>query len=98
MAFPNQCDANIPTTIPRKRRPRAVGEVFITSTASQVYLNSEFNENNEVIEPIYQNVVVQEHLRSRQCRGRQKHLSVARSTIYEVDESKESMIVSTYVG
>ncbi|XP_037823877.1 rho guanine nucleotide exchange factor 16 isoform X2 [Lucilia sericata] len=52
-------------TLPRKRRPRAVGEVSITCPSSCVYLNAEVREdadNGSSVknEPVYQNTCLEE--------------------------------------
>lgn len=79
-----------PVTLPRKRRPRAVGEVSVTCPASSVYLNSAAEHNpgqtSPEPEPIYQNETVAELSKQRQREDQQRqrgelrrqHLSVLR--------------------
>lgn len=59
--------SNTLRTLPRKRRPRAVGEVSITCPSSYVYLNSEIKEGGDYAEdqatktdPVYQNTCIEE--------------------------------------
>uniref|UniRef100_A0A0A1X5J7 Ephexin-1 n=1 Tax=Zeugodacus cucurbitae TaxID=28588 RepID=A0A0A1X5J7_ZEUCU len=87
-------------TLPRKRRPRAVGEVYITCPASQVYLNSAVNEHNAISEPIYQNATTQPEQEARQRINRCSRLSFVRATVTEGDNAtgaRQSMTVSTFI-
>lgn len=101
-----------PVTLPRKRRPRAVGEVGVTCPASIIYLNAT-PEPNPVqppeAEPIYQNETAVELSQQRaeqqrlQRRQRRQHLSVLRICHEEPLKEGEaaaraSMVVSTFVG
>ncbi|XP_075164008.1 ephexin isoform X2 [Haematobia irritans] len=62
--------SNTLRTLPRKRRPRAVGEVSITCPSSCVYLNAEIKEGDccngdttsqiSTMEPVYQNTCMEE--------------------------------------
>lgn len=84
-------------TIPRKRRPRAVGEVFITTPSSQVYLNSELNEKNEINEPIYENTSQPIKRDSNKC-GYKKFTTFARSITDGQNKNTQLSVISTYVG
>ncbi|XP_065360874.1 rho guanine nucleotide exchange factor 16 isoform X2 [Calliphora vicina] len=57
-------NTNTLRTLPRKRRPRAVGEVSITCPSSCVYLNGEVGEdadnNSAKQEPVYENTCLEE--------------------------------------
>ncbi|XP_067644169.1 rho guanine nucleotide exchange factor 19 isoform X2 [Eurosta solidaginis] len=100
----NHSDSNCNTlrTLPRKRRQRAVGEVFITCPASQIYLNSAHNENNDISEPIYENTTTTRHgdeeaiLRRNRC----SRLSFVRATVADagnVEGARQSSTVSTFL-
>lgn len=108
---PSSADSQ-PVTLPRKRRPRAVGEVGVTCPASSVYLNAT-PETNPVqppeAEPIYQNEAAVELSQQRaeqqrlQRQQRRQHLSVLRICHEEPQKEGEgvaraSMVVSTFVG
>lgn len=102
-----------PVTLPRKRRPRAVGEVGVTCPASIVYLNAT-PEANPVqppeAEPIYQNEAAVELSQQRaeeqqlqRQQQRRQHLSVLRicheePLKEEAGVARASMVVSTFVG
>lgn len=102
-----------PVTLPRKRRPRAVGEVSVTCPASSVYLNAAPEPNPLQTppepEPIYQNETVAAKLsqrRSVQQLQLRQHFSVLR-ICHEEPQAAEagaaaaqrvSMVVSTFVG
>ncbi|XP_037939998.1 rho guanine nucleotide exchange factor 19 [Teleopsis dalmanni] len=82
-------------TMPRKRRPRAAGEVYITSPSSQIYLNSEVNEKNELVEPIYENI---NSKREEVTYTRQRqHVTFVRALTKDDDKSKETVVISTFV-
>lgn len=109
-------NTNTLRTLPRKRRPRAVGEVSITCPSSYVYLNGEVGEdadnNSATQEPVYENTCLEElkeKLESvqkpgnetrnvRQHQRQRIHLTFIRATIAEVDERREGMVMSTFVG
>ncbi|XP_034480468.1 uncharacterized protein LOC117786368 isoform X3 [Drosophila innubila] len=99
-------------TLPRKRRPRAVGEVSVTCPSSSVYLNAEIETSypkaQAELEPIYQNEAAAidqsgSHKQQQQQQQQQKcclqaHLSVLRvSHVERNDANKMSMVVSTFV-
>lgn len=100
-----------PVTLPRKRRPRAVGEVSVTCPASSVYLNAAPEPNPLQTppepEPIYQNETVAKlsQRRSGQQLQLRQHFSVLR-ICHEEPQAAEagaaaqrvSMVVSTFVG
>ena len=116
--------SNTLRTLPRKRRPRAVGEVSITCPSSYVYLNAEPQEEDEngsfakKEPPIYVNTCIEElkdkletiqksagvepHNRNStgnvRPRHQRIHLTFIRATIAEVDETREGMVMSTYIG
>lgn len=99
----SQGESNCSTlrTLPRKRRPRAVGEVYITCPASQVYLNSAVNEHNAISEPIYQNTTTQVEQEANRRINRCARLSFVRATITEGSNgtsARQSMTVSTFIG
>lgn len=99
----NQGESNCSTlrTLPRKRRPRAVGEVYITCPASQVYLNSAVNEHNAISEPIYQNTTTHSEQEANRRINRCGRLSFVRATVTESDNAtgaRQSMTVSTFIG
>lgn len=91
-------------TLPRKRRPRAVGEVSITCPTSCVYLNAEPSSKSEPEpEPIYQNeaaaISQQRQLQQQQPRRLPLHQTVLRVRHVEPDDaSRESVLVSSFVG
>lgn len=91
-------------TLPRKRRPRAVGEVSITCPASSVYLNAEIQTTSPETEPIYQNEAVVfnqrcSYKKQQQQQKQRQHLSVLRvAHVERGDATKISMVVSTFVG
>ncbi|EDW18493.1 ephexin-1 isoform X2 [Drosophila mojavensis] len=90
-------------TLPRKRRPRAVGEVSITCPTSCVYLNAEPSSKSEPEpEPIYQNeaaaISQQRQLQQQQPRRLPLHQTVLRVRHVEPgDASRESVLVSSFV-
>lgn len=116
--------SNTLRTLPRKRRPRAVGEVSITCPSSCVYLNAEPQEEDEngssakKETPIYANTCIEElkdkletiqksagvepynrnSTGSVRPRHQRIHLTFIRATIAEVDETREGMVMSTYIG
>ena len=116
--------SNTLRTLPRKRRPRAVGEVSITCPSSCVYLNAEPQKEDEngssakKEPPIYVNTCMEE-LKDKletiqksagvepynrnstgtvRPRHQRIHLTFIRATIAEVDETREGMVMSTYIG
>lgn len=110
-------NTNTLRTLPRKRRPRAAGEVSITCPSSCVYLNSELRQatadtTSVEKDPVYQNTCSEQQLQAQlECskrppqheqptvRQRQRiHLTFIRATIAEVDETRESVVMSTFVG
>ncbi|KAM8710649.1 hypothetical protein ACLKA7_017298 [Drosophila subpalustris] len=95
-------------TLPRKRRPRAVGEVSVTCPSSSVYLNAQIEVSSPDSEPIYQNeaaAVINQRCSYKQQQQQQQqqhrfkgHLSVLRvSHVERGDANKMSMVVSTFV-
>ncbi|XP_030570835.1 rho guanine nucleotide exchange factor 15-like [Drosophila novamexicana] len=89
-------------TLPRKRRPRAAGEVSVTCPASSVYLNAEPSAEHSPSqappepEPIYQNEAAAISQRARQRQRRLPlHQSVLR--VSYVEQGRESMVVSSFV-
>lgn len=100
-----------PVTLPRKRRPRAVGEVGVTCPASSVYLNAAPEAHTvqpPEAEPIYQNEAAVELSQQRaeqqqRQQQRRQHLSVLRICHEEslkegAGGARASMVVSTFVG
>ncbi|ALC43646.1 Exn [Drosophila busckii] len=82
-------------TLPRKRRPRAAGEVGVTCSTSSVYLNAEVKSTETVAapEPIYQNEASQS---PKQRQRKQLHFSVCR--LEEPSRAGQAaMQVSTFV-
>ncbi|XP_030385065.1 rho guanine nucleotide exchange factor 5 isoform X2 [Scaptodrosophila lebanonensis] len=99
-SYSNNTDtATLHRTLPRKRRPRAVGEVYITSPASRLYLNGEPSAPLEPLsEPIYQNEAAAISQRCCYAQQRCQRLTVARTQNGDrKDPTKESMVVSTFV-
>lgn len=121
--------------LPRKRRPRAAGEVSITCPTSCVYLNGELQQDvpgnaNNVEKLLYQNTKAKQeeasnillpprcslnafkqaevkketclrNAQKQQQQSREKHriyMTFIRATIAEVDETRESMMMSTFIG
>lgn len=114
-------NTNTLRTLPRKRRPRAVGEVSITCPSSCVYLNGDIKEDtptdsadSAITEHVYQNTCLDELKEKLQsipkpgegnkptrnvvCQRQRIHLTFIRATIAEVDETREGMVMSTFVG
>lgn len=63
VSTPATFSTNTLRTLPRKRRPRAVGEVSITCPSSCVYLNADTKEEDEEcnrMEPVYENTCLTE--------------------------------------
>ncbi|XP_037890438.1 ephexin-1 isoform X3 [Glossina fuscipes] len=120
--------------LPRKRRPRAAGEVSITCPASCVYLNGDLQQDvpgnaNNVQKLLYQTIKARQeecsnillpprrslnafkqaevkteicsrnaHKHRQQSREKQCiHMTFIRATIAEVDETRESMMMSTFI-
>lgn len=98
---------NFNLTVPRKRRPRPVGEVYISST-SKIFLNRKIdnetiskNENNSE-EPFYQNT--SNNLKSN-INNKIKHKNKEFTRIrykneenYKQTDLKETQIISTFIG
>lgn len=93
-------------TLPRKRRPRAVGEVSITCPTSSVYLNAEpISKLKPEPEPIYQNeaaaISQQRQLQQQLLQQRRLplHQTVLRVRHVEPgDANRECVLVSSFVG
>jgi len=92
-----------PVTLPRKRRPRARGEVGVTCQGSStVYLNGPVSAEpiRPAPEPIYQNEAAAISQRCSYSHQRAQLLTSMRVTVAEGAEnnSKVTMEVSTFVG
>ncbi|XP_073836910.1 ephexin isoform X2 [Musca autumnalis] len=73
-------------TLPRKRRPRAVGEVSITCPSSYVYLNAEIKEDNagedgtDKADPVYQNASSIDELKQKISEAVQQQTKESRNS------------------
>lgn len=89
--------AFVTTTVPRKRRPRAVGEVYITSQSS-IFLSDEVSNQFENFDedPVYENTICCPVVPPR-TKDKHRHIKPESFTVFRVleDDDKFGNITPT---